>query len=139
MWKNGVYGSALIKNRRYWPKGFHRDGINNGIRSKNIGDMGCIIGEWDETEFDVFILKEPDHNIMTMSNFLGLTVPECQKEERRMVNREAVKFKYPEVVVYHYRYREVVDNQNSLRHDGRTKYQFFWRVHGERPGGKSEF
>ena len=29
MSERGVYGSALIKKRRYWPKGFHRNGIND--------------------------------------------------------------------------------------------------------------
>ena len=41
--------------------------------------MGCLSDEWDETEFNIFILKEPDYNIMMMSTFLGLTVPESQK------------------------------------------------------------
>ena len=41
-----------------------------------------------------------------------------------MVNGEIVKFKYPEVVADHYRYRLVVENHNYLRHDGRTKSKF---------------
>ena len=32
--KRGFYGSALIKKRRYCPKGVHGDGINNCFRSK---------------------------------------------------------------------------------------------------------
>ena len=70
------------------------------------------------------VLKEPDYNIMMMSTYLSLNVPGCQKEEIRMVNGEIVKFKYPEVVANHYRYRGAVDNHNALRHDVRTKYQF---------------
>ena len=66
-----------------------------------------------------------------MSTFSGLTVPEGQTEEIRMVNGEVVKFKYPEFVADHYRYRGAVENHNTLRYDDRTKYQFFWRVHGE--------
>ena len=41
-----------------------------------------------------------------------------------MVNGEVVKFKYPEVVSDHYRYRGAVDNHNALRHDDGTKSQF---------------
>ena len=41
-----------------------------------------------------------------------------------MVNGEIVKFKYPEVVSDHYRYRGAVDNHNALRHDDGTKSQF---------------
>ena len=61
---------------------------------------------------------------MMMSTFSGLTVPEVQKEERRIVNGEIFKFKYPEVVADHYRYRGALENHNVLRHDGGTKYQF---------------
>ena len=51
-------------------------------------------------------------------------MPEGQKEKRRMMNGEVVKFKYPEVVADHYRYRGAVENHNALRHDGVTKSQF---------------
>ena len=66
--------------------------------------MGCISGEWDETEFNIFALNETDYNIMIMSTFLSLNVTEGKKEERRMVNGEAVKFNYPKDVADHYRY-----------------------------------
>ena len=56
-----------------------------------------------------------------MSSFLGLTMPEGQKEKRRMANGEVVKFKYPEVIADNY--REAVDNHNAMRHDVRTKPQ----------------
>ena len=61
---------------------------------------------------------------MVMSTFSGLTVPEDQNEERRMVDVEIVKFKYPEVVADHYRYSGAVDNHNALRYDGGNKPQF---------------
>ena len=71
------------------------------LQVKNIGDVGCLSGEWDDTEFNVFVLKDPDYNIIMMSTFLCLTVPEGWKEERIMVNEEVVKFKYPEVFSSH--------------------------------------
>ena len=40
------------------------------------------------------------------------------------MNGEIIKFKYPEVVAYNYRYRGAVENHNALRHDGGTKSQF---------------
>ena len=51
-----------------------------------------------------FFLNETDCNIMIMSKFLCLNVTKGQKEERRMVNGEVVKFKYPKDVADHYRY-----------------------------------
>ena len=85
--------------------------------------MGCLSGELYETAFNVFVLNEPDYNIMMMSNFSGLTVAEGHKEERRMVNGEVDKFKWHEVVSGHYRYRGAADNQNDLMRDGVTKPQ----------------
>ena len=93
------------------------------VQVGNIGDVGCLSGEWDETEFNIFVLKKPDYNIMMMTTFSVLTVTQNQKEERRMVNEEVVKFNYPEVVADYYRYREAAENQNVLRHDGGTKSQ----------------
>ena len=40
-----------------------------------------------------------------------------------MLNGEVLKFKYPEVVSDHYRYRWAVENQNEHSNDGVTKYQ----------------
>ena len=42
---------------------------------------------------------------MMMSIYSGLAVSEGQKEERRMVNRDIVKLKHPEVIADHYIYR----------------------------------
>ena len=66
-------------------------------------------------------MKETYYNIMMISTFTCLTVPEGHKEERSMVNGELVKFKYPAVVADHYRYRGAVENQNTLMNDGGTK------------------
>ena len=60
---------------------------------------------------------------MMMSTFSGLTVPEGQKEQKRITNREVVKFKYIEVVSDHYKYRGEVGNKNDLRNDVRTNYR----------------
>ena len=63
--------------------------------------MGCLSVEWDETELNFFIFKEPEYNIMMMSTFSGLTVPDVHQEERRVVNWEVFKLKYTEVVADH--------------------------------------
>ena len=57
--KRGFYRITLIKNSHYWLRGVNGDSINDYFRSKYIGDVGFIIGEWKETEFDIFVLKEP--------------------------------------------------------------------------------
>ena len=67
--KRGVYGSALIKKRCYWSMGVYGYTIDDYFRSKYIGDVGYLSGEWEETEFNIFVLKDTDYNIMMMSNF----------------------------------------------------------------------
>ena len=71
----GGYGlwNFIDKNRRYFYKGVHGDDINEYSRSKHIGDVRCLSGEWDDTEFNFF--KDADYNITIISNFSGLTVP----------------------------------------------------------------
>ena len=54
MSNRGVYGTALIKKRLYWPKGFHRDIINEYLSFFNDGVI-CLSGEWDEMEFNIFL------------------------------------------------------------------------------------
>ena len=61
---------------------------------------------------------------MMMLIFSGLSMLEVQKEERILVNGRILKFNYPGVVAYHYRYKGVVENHNTLRYHGRTKSQF---------------
>ena len=85
--------------------------------------MGCLSGEWDETEVNICVVKEHDYNIIMMSTCSILTVPAGQKEKTRIVLGEAIKFNYPAFFSDHYRYREVVENHNALRYDGGTKSQ----------------
>ena len=118
MRKRVVYVIALIKKTRNWIKGVHQDIINDYFGLK-IDDVVCLSDEWEESEFNVFV-KDPDHNVIMMSIFYGLTVTDGQKQERSIVNKEALKFKYPEVVTDHYIYRGLLENPNASRHDGRT-------------------
>ena len=52
--EKGILWKCIDQKRHYWPRGVHGDGINGYFRSKNIGYAGCLIGEWDEAEFNFF-------------------------------------------------------------------------------------
>ena len=45
--------------------------------------MGCISGELDETEFNIFSMKKTDYNIIMMSTFSYLTVLEDHEDRGR--------------------------------------------------------
>ena len=84
-----------MKKRFYWTRGVHVDGNKKELSAKNIGDMVCISDEWDETDFNIYILKYSNYNIMMMSTFSDLTMQEGQKEERRMINGKLLKLRHP--------------------------------------------
>ena len=79
--------------------------------------MVCLSGEWDETYFDIFVIKEPDKNIMIILTYYCLTGPDGKKEEIKIVNGDVIKFKYS-FFSDHYRYEK---KDNALRHDGGKK------------------
>jgi hypothetical protein len=43
--KKGVYAAALIKKRRYWPKGVDGDAIAANFADKDVGDVDALPGQ----------------------------------------------------------------------------------------------
>jgi hypothetical protein len=122
--KVGVYSSALIKKRRYWPKGIPGDDIKAYFTDKPIGFTNRLPGtSSDGIPFDIFAMKEPDYVLMFMSTYGSLVEhPHQQFSYRGGGSGEgpAVQFKYKEVIANHYKYRGAVDAHNAKRHDGNT-------------------
>ena len=73
-------------------------------------------------EFNVFIVKEANHKMITISTYCGIMVCEGQNEEYKMSKGEVYMFQYAEPFSRHYLYRGAVDNHNDMYHDGGTKY-----------------
>ena len=86
----------MILKRCHWLRGVRGNGIDEYFNFKN-GGAGCLSAEWDETQFNVFVVKEPDYNEIIMSTFLGFNVTEVQNQEIIIVNKEVVKLKYTEL------------------------------------------
>ena len=63
----------------------------------NIGGVGCLIGEWDNTEVNIFIIKEPNYNMIMMLKDSSLTVQGGQNEGTRIVHGDEIKLKYPAI------------------------------------------
>jgi hypothetical protein len=120
--KLGVYASALIKKRRYWPKYIKGDEIKEAFADKEIGYQDRLPGELDGTKFDLFCMKEADYVMMLMSTYGQLIPKTDQKDSWREVDqpdgeRSTKRFKYTEVFANHYDYRGAVDDHNNKRHD----------------------
>ena len=71
-----VYDAALIKKRKYWPKGVPRDAIDIYLSEKDVThvDMFEAITEegYDGKAFRIFCFKEPEYVMKIMATWMTL-------------------------------------------------------------------
>ena len=117
--KQGVYASALIKKRKYWPKHIKGDDIKAHFDGKDVGDCDSWKGVMEEVPFHVYAMKEPDYVMSLMSTY-GTNLQTGKETSREWVDRDGTKkngkFNYPEVVGNHFLYQHSVDNHNNKQH-----------------------
>lgn len=111
--KKGVFASALIKKRRYWPKYVEGDKIAEHFQDKAVGFVDCWEGELDNTSFSIHCMKEPDY-VMSLMTSYG-TSQRFGDDQRRVTNGATTTIRYPEVIYNHFQYRDSVDNHNAAR------------------------
>ena len=70
--KRGVYGSTVVKKRRYWPKYINGDEIDQYFQNKQVGYQDYLPGLLDNVPFHLFCLKEEDY-VMKMISTYGTT------------------------------------------------------------------
>ena len=121
--KMGVYASALVKKRQYWPKYVDGDAIAAHFEGKAVGTTERLPGVLDGEKFDLFAMKDEGYVMTIMSTYGSLMVKDNQKESvRALSNDETGNFKYTEVIANHFDFRGAVDFHNSKRHDCGTKH-----------------
>ena len=117
--KRGVYASALIKKRKYWPKYIKGDVIKQHFDEKAVGDCDSWKGNMDEVPFHVYAMTEPDY-VMSLMSMYGTNLKSGKETCREWVDtdgtQKTTKFNYPEVVGNHFLYRHSVDDHNNKRH-----------------------
>ena len=117
--KKGVYASAVIKKRRYWPAGIKGDEIKQHMEGKEVGECDALPGILDDKNFHVFCMKEHAYTMMLMSTYSGLEeVPQSSAKRTWQDDNGVTKskrFKYTEPFHNHYAYRNCVDNHNNRR------------------------
>ena len=123
--KVGVFASALIKKRRYWPRYVDGNAINSHMAGKPLGAVDALPGIMDNVPFNIFVMRDVDYNSMLMSTYGGLTIKPAQSDTMRTVRAGDEKttktFKYHQPFADYYIYRHVVDDHNNYRHDAGTK------------------
>lgn len=124
LYKKGVFASAMIKKRRYWPKDVPGGEIIRTFENFPIGYRARRPGTTsDNVNFDIFAMKERDYVCMFMSTYGALNVNPDQKLSYRAAEQPGqppITFHYTEVQGNHFWYRGAVDNHNAKRHDGHS-------------------
>ena len=118
--KVGVFASAVIKKRRYWPKYVPGDLMDDHMKEKELGATDSIRGKFDSVDYDLFMTKDSDFVMKLMSTYGSLSVPSHQKETQRYSKdpnglTTINSFKYTVPFANHYRFRHAVDDHNNLR------------------------
>ena len=118
--KRGVFASALIKKRRFWPKYIDGDAIDLHFKDKDIGKSDSLPGKMHDIPFHIFGMKEPDYVMKLMSTYGTNELQTDHQTQRIYVNSEkktiTTRFCYPEVISNYFKYRHAVDDHNAKRH-----------------------
>jgi hypothetical protein len=119
--KLGVYASALIKKRRYWPRDVPGDAMDNRLRNKGLGSTDAIYGKSEDVDYHFFMEKDKDYTIKLMSTYSSLNVNDKAKHNRRHITNEQGKvetttFQHAESFEHYYEARHKVDDHNHARH-----------------------
>jgi hypothetical protein len=110
----GLFASALIKKRKFWPKFVPGEDIIRHFDDRHVGTVDALRGVMNGKPFHIYAMKEPDYVMQLMSTY-GTLERLGDDRIRELSDRSRIAFKYPEVVYNHYRYRDAVDNHNASR------------------------
>jgi hypothetical protein len=119
--KVGVFASAVIKKRRYWPKYVPGKAIDDKMKNEALGATNSVRGKLDDYDYDIFCMKDKDWVMKLMSTYGGLMDHPTHPAVRRVFKNNNGSytnkfFKYKEPFANHYLYRHAVDDHNHLRH-----------------------
>ena len=130
--KNGIYASAVVKKRRYWPALIPGGKFDEKFKDMEVGATASLRGELNGIKYDVFCLKEPAYTMKIMSTYAGLVAPYKPYEVNRhfMHNQQEVQasFNLQEPFANHYLYRHAVDDHNNVGH-ALTSIEDTWGTH----------
>ena len=88
----GFYAAALIKKRRYWPKGVPGDLLDTHFEDKEFGDVGIIEARNEDNKlFKVFFMKDPDYVMKIMVSWRTLDELEGETTRRDFIYNSGKK------------------------------------------------
>ncbi|KAI2504308.1 xylulose kinase [Fragilaria crotonensis] len=87
----GVYGSAVIKERRYFPEYINGDAIDPHFESKGIGETDILPGTLDGINFKIFCMKEEDYVMKLMATYGALRPMEGGETNQSLTSRNGTR------------------------------------------------
>ena len=99
----GVYSSALVKKRWYWPKYVDGEYIKTHFEDVEVGVTKRLPGELEleGEKFALFCLKEPDYVMTMMSTYGSLNKNQDQAMSLRIIDGLEGTFYYNSVIGNH--------------------------------------
>ena len=101
----GVYGSTIVKKRRYYPRYIDGEEIKEYMDLKGVGEADAMLGSLRGDSFYVFALKDADYTMIMLSTYGTLEEAEDGETKQRVTNSDgkhkAIIFNYPETFRNH--------------------------------------
>ena len=122
--ESGVYAAALIKKRKYWPKGVPGDAIDKYFADKDFTHVDMLEAITEEVPegkaFKIFCFKEPEYVMKIMATCMTLEELDGADTRQEYRGRDcdslARLFKYRQPFGLHFRYHHQVDDHNNRIH-----------------------
>jgi len=108
-----LYTTAVVKKKRFWPKGIDGDEIVAHMENKNVGDCEAKRGTIDNKPFYLSATKDSKF-VCILMNTWGTLDREGPMKKRRIEGGFA-EFRYPMTTSHYYAARHAVDDNNNLR------------------------
>lgn len=115
----GIFSSAVIKKRRYWPKYIDGEAVDQYFVGKTVGSVEALPGSVGGKAFRLFAMKEEDYVVKLMTTYgscIEINDGWTQRSILENGRRVTKKFKYYEPFYNHLKFRHKVDDHNNLRH-----------------------
>jgi hypothetical protein len=116
MKKRGVYGQAIVKKRKFWPKFVPGDHIIDHFKTAALGTTETYKQTLDGEEFLVHCYRD-DKYVCKMMSCHGLLDEVPDHKTARKVNGQWKSFCYAEPFSRHNNGKHWVDDHNNRRHD----------------------
>ena len=120
MKKRGLYATAVIKKKRYWPKHIKGDDMDEELKDTPIGTSKVLTGVLDGVPYSLVALRDSKHVLKLVSTWGNMDRVGRPKLRRHPITNQRVEFKYPSVISQYYQARHAVDDNNNIRQGSKS-------------------